>query len=83
MANAFSGPKYMYPQWGALEVIIHSLFSNYTLKMQSEIETKQDLEHNDIERAHSHDVVKSDAVEERIELSEEDVSHLALWPLMC
>lgn len=51
--------------------------------MQSEMETKQDLEHNDIERAHSHDVVKGDAVEERIELSEEDVSHLALWPLMC
>jgi hypothetical protein len=48
--------------------------------MQSEIETKQDLEHNDIERAHSHDVVKGDAVEERIELSEEDVSFFSPGP---
>jgi hypothetical protein len=65
----------MYPQWGALEITFHPLSSTQSIiKMQSEIETKQDLEHNDVERAHSHDLVKGDAIEERIELSEEDVS---------
>ena len=41
--------------------------------MQSEIDNKQELEHDDLERAHTG---KGEMVEERIELSEEDVSHL-------
>jgi hypothetical protein len=70
----------MYPQWGALEIAFHPLFSTQSIiNMQSEIETKQDLEHNDIERAHSHDIVKGGAIEERIELSEEDVSLPVTW----
>lgn len=38
--------------------------------MQSVVDTKQELEHDDIERAHSG---KGEMEEERIELSEEDV----------
>jgi hypothetical protein len=45
---------------------------NQSRKMQSEIDKKQDVEHDDLERAPTG---KGEMVEERIELSEEDVCH--------
>jgi hypothetical protein len=38
------------------------------------MDTKAELEHNDIERAHSIEGAQDKVVEERVELSEEDVS---------
>lgn len=40
------------------------------------IETKEEVEHNDIERAHSAEVEEGKALEQRVELTEEDVSLL-------
>lgn len=38
------------------------------------MDTKAELEHSDIERAHSIEGAQDKVVEERVELSEEDVS---------
>lgn len=44
--------------------------------MQSEIDKKHETEHDDLERAPTG---KGEMVEERIELSEEDVSHFQVY----
>jgi hypothetical protein len=54
----------------------HVLFPvlSSTPNTSSIMDTKAELEHNDIERAHSIEGAQDKVVEERVELSEEDVS---------